>query len=334
MKRFASVLSQIGLGVFALVLFGVGTQGVANADGITPTPLVGVTRAEFSTVTDPGDAPCVRRVRLQYQREGAGALVSQWYFLIEPCVAGTDHDEYPEPVLADAKAILILFSGGSGKNFIQNGEPRSTNYVVRERYAYAATGPFIVAVIDAASDFLANGGVGCPGPGLRGCRFTDNYMIDVANVIQDLRETARFPANLPVWLVGTSRGTNSAVAAADLLDPTYGPDGLVLTASLIEDPDPNEDAFDADLSSITVPVQIITHGEDECTRSSPFRNAPDYDAFINAFTASSKVKVEHLFRGGYPAIGQDCGPLSPHGFFGLEPKVAKKIVKFILKHSD
>lgn len=317
--------------VFVLITIGVLLwPALSSADGTTPTP--SVTHDEFDIVTAPGSAPCTRRVRLTYQRNGVGTGISQWYFLIEPCP--TDHTQYPS--VANPRAILVLFTGGSGFAGIASGEPRSVNFVVRQRYAFAAAVPAIVAVIDAASDFQSNSpGKSCStGSGLRGCRYSEDHMIDVANVIQDLRETSRFPSNLPVWLIGTSRGTISAVAAATLLDPDFGPNGLVLTSTVISDPDPNEDVLDANLGLVTVPVQIIAHRQDECSVSDPDGhpawNPLGLSALSGGLTASVKVKTK-LFSGGYRAIGENCGPLSPHGFFGLEYDVTKSIAKFIRK---
>lgn len=317
--------------LLVLILVGVLVwPAVSKADGITPTPSANVFRFETDVVTEPGSAPCRRRIKLSYQRNGAGANIDQWYFLIEPCP--TDHTEYPS--VGAPQAILILFTGGSGFAGIAAREPSSTNFVVRQRYAFTAAVPAIVAVVDAASDFQSNSpGKPCStGPGLRGCRYSEDHMIDVANVIQDLRETMRFPSNLPVWLVGTSRGTISAIAAATLLHPSFGPNGLVLTSPVISDPDPNEDVLDANLDRVTVPVQIVAHRHDECSVSDPdghpVWNPLGLRALSEGLMASVKVKTRVL-RGGYPAVGENCGPLSPHGFFGLEKKVTKSIANFV-----
>ena len=40
---------------------------------------------------------------------------------------------------------------------------------------------------------------------------------------------------MPVWLVGTSRGTESAAYAATLLTGHDGPDGIVLTSTILTD---------------------------------------------------------------------------------------------------
>ena len=307
-------------------------SATAGANGLAPTPAANVTRMEPDVSASPGSGPCVRRVKLTYQRENSGLRVDQWYFLIEPCP--TDHEEYPSA--GNPRAIVVLFPGGDGYANIRNGEPSYVNFVVRERYAFAAVIPAIVAIIDAASDFQSTSpGKPCStGAYLHGCRYSDDHMIDVANVIQDLRMTVRFPANLPVWLVGTSRGTLSVVAAAYRIRQRFGPNGIVLTSPVISDKDPKEDVLDANLDRIAVPVQILAHRRDECAVSDP-GGRPDVNplglkALTRRLTGSPRVHAK-LVEGGYPAIGNACGPLSPHGFFGLEEKVIKGIAHFVSK---
>jgi len=320
----------------------------AKADGIQPTAY---SQYEYGTVTDPGAAPCRRYVQLSYLRPQEVLQVSQYYFLIEPCE--TDHVEYPDAT--DPQAIVILFTGGNGVlNIPGGGEPRNTNFVVRNRYAFEAAGPFVVAVIDAATDFIDNALAfqkDCKrlppdprpsGNGLRSCRFSDAHMIDVANVIQSVRFAQRDGgtpyADLPVWLVGTSRGPISVVAAGTRIDPAYGPDGLVLTAPVINDRDLYEDTLDADLESITVPVIVAVHEGDECSASDPDGhptwNPGGIGTLVGRLTSSAKVKFMKPFSGGYPAVGEDCGPLAPHGFFGLDDKVIPKISQAIVDLSE
>jgi hypothetical protein len=79
------------------------------------------------------------------------APIEQSYILVEAAPAAT------------AKAVLLLFAGGTGKLAIadQQLDINSNNFLVRSRHLFAAQG-FHVAVMDAATDFLT-----CP-LGLRG----------------------------------------------------------------------------------------------------------------------------------------------------------------------
>jgi dienelactone hydrolase len=198
-----------------------------------------------------------------------------------------------------------------------------TNFLVRTRYLFAAEG-FVVAVIDAASDFLAHN------HGLRGHRLPDRqygkeYLDDLKAVINDLR--GDFP-DLPLWAVGTSRGSiSAAVAAAELDDP---PDGLVLTSSLTG-PDSNGDLRpqNIDLEDVEVPTLIVTNKEDECRITKP----EDSKDLKKRFTAAPKVKIRQ-FKGRITPLSRSCRSLSGHGFFGIEQKVIKAITKFIKKTTD
>jgi pimeloyl-ACP methyl ester carboxylesterase len=288
---------------------------------VSPTAF---TREEFIHESDPPDT---RRVRLTYDYPAfaCGATppanclnVKQDYFLIEP--VDTNHNADLEPELP-AKAVLVLFTGGGGTLGLGDNQIslRTANFVVRQRWAFAAAGPYIVAVIDASRfwiDISAGGN-------LRGKRITNKHMVDVANVVQDLKNNF----GLPIWLVGTSRGTISAAAAAARL-ANIGPandDGLVLTATLTNDADPDEEVFDVPLHLIDVPTLIASHEDDSCSTTPP----EDGALLAAALTGAPKVKLEKLFKGGLAAISDACSALSPHGFFGIEAKVIKKIARFI-----
>ena len=82
----------------------------------------------------------------------------------------------------------------------------------------------------------------------------------MAAVIADLRTLAP----VPVWLVGTSKGTVSAAFVAGLLRQG-GPDGVVLTSSITDrSRETTETVLDADLDEIRVPTLIVHHKQDGC----------------------------------------------------------------------
>ena len=95
-----------------------------------------------------------------------------------------------------------------------------------------------------------------------------------------------------------------------MLASGFGPDGVILTATLTNDPDPDEDVFEVALDQITVPVLIATHKRDDCPATPP----SDTDDLAAALTGSPKVKAK-FFDGGYLPISENCSPLGPHGFF-------------------
>src|SRR5277367_4132531 len=138
-------------------------------------------------------------------------------FVSLPTRPGVTQSFYLTKPEAPAVASLILFPGSGGKlTGYGPAKPKDGNFLVRSRNLFVAQG-FIVAVIDAPSDQ--------PG-GMRDFRVSAEHRYDIASVIAYLRQAA----SVPVWLVGTSRGTLSAANGATL--ETGGPDGLVLTSSV------------------------------------------------------------------------------------------------------
>ena len=315
--------------LFALVFAGVTMQvspSAAAHDGSPVSPSGSVTVTE----TPVGSTPVETLVKMVYKRGGVGPDVTQYYRLIEP--VDTDHDTALEPDFP-LKAVIVLFNGGSGRvGFTNSSTGRglgSSNFVIRQRMAFAASGPFVVAISDAARNFHSGSDPQCStdsGSGLRGCRLSTEHLTDVANLVQDLK--ARFPS-LPVWLVGTSRGTISAAAAAARLtniDPANG-DGLVLTATLTNDPQTHEDVLDVDahLELIDVPVLIASHEDDGCIRTLP----EEMVAVAAALVAAPEVEVKLFVEEVYGAIADKCDALSPHGFFGIEADAIEEINDFI-----
>lgn len=221
----------------------------------------------------------------------------------------------------DAIASLVLFVGGGGGLSIHDWQLHinSTNFLSRSRHLFASFG-FNVAVIDAATDFLS-----CDYR-LRGERLNPKHVSDINAVIQDLR--MRYP-ELPIWAVGTSRGSTSAAQAAAALSPELGgPDGLVLTSSVTRSTTaPNHlSVFDVDLENITVPTLITTHKKDECWVTPP----EDTKAIKDRLVSVPKVHTR-IYNRGFEPISDPCQALSYHGYLGIEPKVVKNIAKWIEK---
>jgi hypothetical protein len=250
------------------------------------------------------------------------------YLLIDPSNANPTTDGFA-PI--DPTAVLMLFIGGDGRlNLALNQQNTgSTNFLARTRYHFAAEG-YVVALIDAASDFLAHEHADTTdangflhGSGLRGHRLPnrlhgDQYVQDLAAVMNNLR--GRYP-NLPLWAVGTSRGTISAAVAAAHVSPP--PDGIVLTSSLTG-PSALGDLQSVNLESINVPALVVTHQDDACSVTEP----KDSLALRKRFAASPRSQVLIFNRGSTP-LSEPCDPLSPHGFFGIEQRVIEAVTGWI-----
>ncbi len=156
---------------------------------------------------------------------------------------------------AKAKASAILFAGGHGGLQISTeGDLAwgSGNFVVRTRQQLVDRG-IAVAVLDAPSDRQTP-------PYLNGFRQTPEHLEDVKAVIAWLKAKQA----LPVWLVATSRGTQSAAYIASQVSPEQGgPDGLVLTSAILSDPK-SRALPQMDLGKLSVPVLVVDHQLDGC----------------------------------------------------------------------
>lgn len=222
-----------------------------------------------------------------------------------------------------ATAALVLLPGGGGFLKLKgNGCPRKLkgNSLVRSRELFHAGG-FVTALMDAPDDFHGNEGLG-------GFRIEADHAADIGKVIADLRRRTR----LPVWLVGTSRGTISAVNGASRLKGELAPDGVVLTSPLTSGRDGAykpwvaHSVFNLDLSDIKMPVLVVVHKDDKCVRT-----PPDLGGDILDRTNGSREQFV-IVTGGPGGGGNGlkaCKGRSPHGFIGQEAEVAAGIVRFV-----
>ena len=184
-------------------------------------------------------------------------------------------------------------------------------FLVRNRNRFADEG-LVVAVIDAPSDH--NGG-------MEGFRSSTNHALDVAAVIGELRKEF----GIPVWLVGTSRGTISAANAAARIKE-HGPNGLVLTSSVTAGH--KGSVYDVPLDKIKVPTLIIHHKSDGCP-ASPFAGGLRLQKFL-----SHAPVVEFKALDGGEGGGDVCQGASFHGFQGLDETVVRYITSWIKAHSQ
>jgi pimeloyl-ACP methyl ester carboxylesterase len=209
-------------------------------------------------------------------------------------------------------ASLILFPGGDGKlRGYGPAQPKRGNFLVRSRNLFVARG-FIVAVIDAPSDQAS---------GMGDFRVGADHRRDIAAVIAYLRQAAP----VPVWLVGTSRGTESAANGASL--ESGGPDGLVLTSSVTRvSKRERSTVYDNDLDAIKVPT-LLVHNRDDACPVCPFSDIPD---LLNAFKRAPRKELI-VFEGGDVTLSEPCEALSRHGYIGIEDKVVAAIADWITR---
>lgn len=211
------------------------------------------------------------------------------------------------------RAAVVLFTGGDGLVGIdETGRlQRGGNFLVRSRQLFADAG-IATVVVDAPSDKQRH-------PYLSGERQRPDHLADARAVIAWLRMQVK----VPVWLVGTSRGTQSAAFIATQLPPADGgPDGIVLTATILRDPR-SRAVPEMALDRLRVPVLVVHHRHDEC-RACLFSDMP------LLMDRLSHVQRRELlvFEGGLNA-GDPCEARAWHGFNGIEPAVVARIASWI-----
>jgi pimeloyl-ACP methyl ester carboxylesterase len=216
----------------------------------------------------------------------------------------------PEP-----KAAVILYAGGhGGLQIADNGSLGwgSGNFLVRSRQLFADQG-FRVVVIDAPSDRQS-------APFLGGSRQRAEHASDVQAVIAWLREKAP----QPVWLVGTSRGTQSAAYVATQLLDGGGPDGIVLTATILADRR-SRPVTDMPLEKVRIPVLVVHHEQDACRVTL----MSDMPRLMEKLAANPRKELM-AFTGGVNH-GNACEGRAHHGFNGIEREVVEKIAAWIVR---
>jgi dienelactone hydrolase len=212
------------------------------------------------------------------------------------------------------KVAVILFAGGHGG--LQIAADGSFgwgkgNFLIRSRQLFVDQG-LLTVVIDAPSDRQS-------APYLAGYRQGAEHATDVQAVIAWVRQQS----GLPVWLVGTSRGTQSIAAVATRLGRADGPDGLVLTATILTDPKaPSVPAMA--LEKLSIPVLVAHHERDGCSHCA-YSEIP---ALMHKLDALPRQQLLS-FRDGI-SRGDPCEAMAYHGFNGIESEVVRQIADWML----
>ena len=214
------------------------------------------------------------------------------------------------------KAAAILFAGGHGGLQIRpNGSMLwgEGNFLVRARQMFADKGIFTV-VIDAPSDHLSL-------PYLSGFRMKPEHAADVRAIIAWIREQA----NVPVWLIGTSRGTQSAAYAALQLQQDGGPDGLVLTSTVLTDKK-TRPVTAMPIGKLQIPVLVVHHEQDGCEHCA-FSEIPALMEKLQHTPKSQLISVT-----GGKSEGDPCDAFAYHGYNGIEQNVVTQIADWMLQN--
>ena len=209
-------------------------------------------------------------------------------------------------------AVAVLFPGGAGRVNLAREQRRGPidrgNFLVRSRGWFVQAG-VVAAVVAAPSDQA--GGMEDD------FRLGVEHATDIGTVVADLK--TRFPG-LPVFLIGTSRGSISAASAGARLGKHVS--GIVLTATVFLSANrpgrPGLSGFD--LGSITVPLLLVHHVEDEC--------------YVTPYSEAKALSERYPLisvSGGSPPESSPCQAMSHHGFLGKEAETVNETVNWLLK---
>lgn len=207
-----------------------------------------------------------------------------------------------------AKATVVLFSGGSGGIGFRDGRPQSGNFLIRTRDHFLAQG-LNVAMVGNPSDKRQLDDL---------WRVSAEHMTDVRTIIADIQKKS----TVPVWVVGTSRGTISATAAGIELQDMLA--GAVLTASMTQQSNPQSVPRQA-LERIRRPVLVLHHKDDACYVTRPYETP-----LIMRGLSQAPVKRLMLVSGGSGATGHECEAFHWHGFIGMEEQVVRDMVQWMM----
>jgi len=219
-----------------------------------------------------------------------------------------------------AKAAVILLAGGKGAlKLSPSGSfgDLSLNFLIRSRDQFARQGLAVVA-LDAPSDHL----VGMNGK----IRMSAEYAQDVGKVIAEVKKRT----GLPVWVIGTSAGTLSAVNVGARANPA--PDGIVLTSTMTTLDNAGYcgvTVYNAQLATIKRPVLVVSHRDDGCACSP---GTAEVGGKLVAALSGAPAKEFRMFTGGIPPRSPPCEANSQHGYIGIENEVVKAIADWIKAH--
>lgn len=215
------------------------------------------------------------------------------------------------------KGVVVLFVGGHGalnlslSTTLKRLKWGRKNFLIRSHELFLDH-QLAVAIVDAPTDQQTSVGM------IGGFRATSNHVFDLDRVVRYLRDQFQ----VPVWLVGTSRGTESATMLA--LYSKESPDGLILTSSMSVANTKGLAVTEMPLEKIQIPTLIVGHWDDGCNKAPPEGVQKIKDRLINAKNVGVK-----MFRGGNRPESHPCRALSYHGFYGIEESVVASIAQFI-----
>lgn len=246
-----------------------------------------------------------------------GMALAQQEIVTLPTRAGVTQSYFLTSIPKNLEAVALLLPGSGGLIQLrtEDGKPRFNqgNFLVRSRAEFVKRG-VAAAILDAPSDQQGGWGMGDE------FRLGELHFTDISAVMGDLEK--RFP-KVPLFLVGTSRGTISSAALGAKFGQRVA--GTVLTSSMFrqapknsKEPGPGLSKFD--FATIRIPMLLVHHVSDQCV-STPYGEAA---------RLSDKYPLISVFGGPPPQSGP-CEAFSQHGFLGKESETIEEIVNWMLK---
>ncbi|MGV7223666.1 MAG: alpha/beta hydrolase [Nitrospinales bacterium] len=201
-------------------------------------------------------------------------------------------------------ASIILFSGGGGQLRLKSATSMAGvtqySFTAKMRNKFAEHG-FQVAVIDSPVDKWGHMSMN---------RLSEEHITDCKAVATFLKSQV----DVPVWIVGTSRSTESIATLAMNSGGVFN--GAVFTSSV-------QEVSYLNLQTIQIPALVVHNKFDGCGVCSPSVAENIYKKLVN-----SKNR-ELIWFSSKAKKGPECEPSSPHGFLGIESSVVEAIAAFI-----
>ncbi len=110
------------------------------------------------------------------------------------------------------------------------------------------------------------------------------------------------------------------------MPPAAGPDGIVLTSTVVETGNRGQDSIhDTALEQIKVPTLVFHHKSDGCYVTL-WSVAKD---LAKKLTAAPKVETIGVTGGDSGDVDKECKNSTHHGFLGIREEVVKQIADWI-----
>jgi hypothetical protein len=204
-------------------------------------------------------------------------------------------------------AVVVPLTGGDDFFYIDGAGQTSSYWLASMRDEWRAQGIAVAALR-------------VPRP-LLGRRTTEGFAQTLMRVVAYVHTRT----DAPIWLVGQSNGTVSAVNGAAHM--THGEiAGIVLLSSVtLERNQVYETVFKAGLDRVNVPTLIVAHVYDRCIVTPP-TNAP---AIRAALTKAPKTEILMLNGGSSPGNVDECQGSGAHSFYGMQPQVIERVAAWI-----